>query len=822
MEFLAAQVRQTLRRLRRAPLFTTLTLLMLATGVGANVAIFSVIEGVLLKPLPYPHPERLVGVWHSAPGLNLPKVNMGPSNYFIYNEQSQVFQSVGIYQNDSASVTGVGEPEQVLALDVTKEVLPILGVHPLLGRLFSPQDVLPSSPSTVLLTYRYWQRKFGGAPSAIGRAIAVDGSPSQVIGVLPESFRFLDNINLSLIEPLRFDRAKTFLGQFGFEGLARLKPGVTLAEANADVARMLPMVMRSFPMPPGFSLELFRKAHITPDIYPLIEDVVGNVGALLWILMGGIGMVLLIACANVANLLLVRAEGRRQELAIRAALGASRGCIAGELLFESFVVGLMGSLLGLAVAWAALRVLMVMAPSGLPRISDIGIDLPVLCFALAMALLTSLLFGLIPVLKYAGGPAGSGLREGGRTLSQSRERHHARNVLVTVQVALALVLLIGSGLMLRTFRALVGVNPGFSAGQVQTFRVYMPDSSVPDPLNVVRAQQQIAEKMAALPGVSSAGFSNSVPMDDNSWSDPVYAQDRTYAPGELPRLRRFIFVSPGYFPTLRIPLVAGRNLTWGDIYDKTPVALVSENFARDSWRTPQNAVGKRIRVSTVDDWREIVGVVGDVYYDGAEKPAPTVVYWPTLVTKFESTPVSLRREVVFSLRTPRAGSEAFMNEVRQAVWSVNASLPLSRVHTLDYFYSQSLARTSFTLIMLGIAGAMALLLGVVGLYGVVAYAVSQRTREIGIRIALGAQPREVIGMFVRKALLLTAIGVACGLMGALAAMHLVSSLLFQVRPVDPLTYAAVTAGLFAAALLASYIPSRRAASVNPVEALRAE
>ncbi|HEV2288850.1 MAG TPA: ABC transporter permease [Candidatus Acidoferrales bacterium] len=822
MDSLAAQLKQVFRRLGRAPMFTFITLLMLAAGIGANTAVFSVVEGVLLKPLPYSEPGRLVGVWHTAPGLNIPQLDMSPSNYFIYSEQSRAFQSVGIYQNDSVSVTGVGEPEQVPSLDVTKEVLPILGVRPLLGRLFSAQDVLPSSAATILLTYGYWQHKYGGSSSAIGRTIIADGKPREIIGVLPQDFRFLDRPDIALIVPIQFDRAKTFLGQFSYDGLARLRAGVTLAEANADVARMLPIVLRSFPPPPGFSVELFQKAHITPDLSPLMQDVVGNVRSLLWVLMAGIGMVLLIACANVANLFLVRTEGRQQELAIRAALGASRGRIAGELLFESVVIGLMGSILGLGVAWAALRLLIILAPSGLPRLNDIGIDLPVLLFTLGISLFTSLLFGMIPILKYAGARVGTGLREGGRTLSQSRERHRARNVLVTVQVALALVLLIGSGLMIRTFRALVHVNPGFSPAQVQTFSVYIPSTSVPDPVNVVRAQQEMSDKIAALPGVSSVAFSNAIPMDGNAWNDAVFAQDRAYAQGELPALRRFIFVSPEYFHTLDIPLIAGRNLAWSDIYNKLPVALVSENFARDYWRTPQNAIGKRIRVSTIDDWREIIGVVGDVHYDGMDKPAPSIAYWPTLAAKFESSPINLRREVVFSIRTPRAGSQAFLNEVRQAVWSINSSLPLSSIHTLDYFYNQSMARTSFTLVMLGIAGAMALLLGAVGLYGVIAYSVSQRTREIGIRIALGAQQNSVVGMFVRQGLLLTGIGVACGLAAGFGVMRLMSSLLFGVSALDPVTYAGVTAILIAIALLASYLPSRRAANVNPVEALRAE
>lgn len=363
------QLRQVLRRLSRAPLFTVITLVTLAAGVGANTVVFSVLEGVLLKPLPYSHAEELVGVWHSAPGLNIKDLNMSPSNYFIYREQGQTFQDIGLYEGDSVSVTGAAEPEQVRALDVTDGTLPILGIPPMLGRRFNHQDDSPGTPETVIMTYGYWRRKFGGDPSIIGRTLMVDGKARQVIGVLPRRFRFLDQQDPALILPFQFDRNKTHLGNFSYEGVARLKPDATMEQANADVARMLPIVMSSFPAPEGFSLKLFEKAHILPNVRQLKQDVVGDVGNVLWVLMGSIGLVLLIACANVANLLLVRVEGRRQELALRAALGAGRGRLATELLLESVVLGLLGSLLGLGLAWGALRVLVAMAPTGLPRIA---------------------------------------------------------------------------------------------------------------------------------------------------------------------------------------------------------------------------------------------------------------------------------------------------------------------------------------------------------------------------------------------------------------------------------------------------------------------
>jgi len=823
MESFTNQLKQVLRRLARTPMFTVITLITLAAGVGANTVVFSVLEGVLLKPLPYPHPEELITVAQKAPGINILELQAAPSMYFIYRDQNQSFRDIGMYGGDSLSVTGLAEPEQVRALLVTDGTLPLLGVSPMLGRLFSREDDLPGTPETVLLSYGYWQHKFGADPSAVGRNVMVDGKSRQIIGVLPQRFHFLDREDPAMFLPFKFDRSKIFLGNFSYDAVARLKPGVTLTQASADIARMIPIAMRTFPAPPGFSLKLFEEARIGPNLRPLKQDVVGDVGKMLWVLMGSIGMVLLIACANVANLLLVRVEGRRQELAVRAALGASRGRIAAELLLESIILGLLGSMIGLGLAYVALRVLVAMAPTGLPRIHEIGIDATVLLFTLGISLLASVLFGSIPIFKYAGVRLSTGIREGGRALSQSREQHRARSVLVVVQVAMALVLLICSGLMIRTFHALTKVQPGFTAAaELQTFRIAIPDSEAPKEEQVVRMDEEILRKLAAIPGVSSVGLSNSIPMDGNSSMDPVFAQDHTYTEGQLAPLRRFKFITPGFVGTLGTPLVAGRDLTWTDLYQKLPVAIISENFAREYWNSPANAIGKRIRVGTTDDWREVVGVVADVHDDGVNKEASSSVYWPLIMDRFEGSPTTVRRGVAFALHSPRAGSESFLKEVREAVWSVNPNLPLAAVHTVDHFYKQSMARTSFTLIMLGVAGSMALLLGVVGIYGVIAYSVSQRRREIGIRMALGAQQQALTNMFVRHGLWLTGIGVVCGLAAAIVLMRLMSSLLFKVSPVDPLTYTTVSLGLVLTAFLASYLPSRRSSAVDPVEALRAE
>jgi len=819
------QLRQVARRLTRARLFTAITLITLAIGVGANTVIFSVVEGVLLKPLPYNHPEQLIGVWHTAPGIGIKDLNMSPSIYFIDREQNTTLQDIGVYSSDELNVTGAGEPEHVAGLDVTDGTLPILGVTPALGRLFTRKDDSAGAPQTVLLSYGYWQRKFGGASSVIGRSITVDGKPREIIGVLPRGFHFLDQQDAALIIPFQWDRGKIKLGNFSQVALARLKPGVTQEQASADMARLLPVVLRSFPAPEGFSASLFEKARIMPNLRPLKQDVIGDIGNVLWVLMGSIVMVLLVACANVANLLLVRVEGRRQELAIRSALGAGWRRIAGELLFESVVLGVAGSLIGLALAYGALRLLVAMAPTGLPRIHEIGIDLPVLLFTLLLALFTSLLIGALPVFKYAGANATSGLREGGRALSQSRERHRARKALVVIQVALALVLLICSGLMIRTFRALTHVSPGFNSPEsVQSFRFYIPETQIPNEQaeRVVRMQQDILDKLAAIPGVSSVAFSTAIPMDGNSSNDVLFAQDHVYGEGELPPIRRFKFVSPGSFATLGTRLIAGRDITWTDTYQKRPVAIISENFAREYWHDANGALGKRIRVASIDDWREIVGVAQDVHDDGVDHPAPSTVYWPVMLANFEGEKQSLHRGIGFIIRSRRAGSQAFVKEIQQQVWSVNPDVPLANVATLGELYTKSMARTSFTLVMLCVAGGMALLLGIVGIYGVISYSVSQRTREIGIRMALGAQRNALTAMFVRQGLWLTGIGVVCGLVVAFAAMRLMSSLLFNVSPADPITYITITAGVVATAYLACYLPSRRAATVDPVNALRSE
>jgi predicted permease len=803
-------------------MFTAVAILTLALGIGANTAVFSVVEGVLLKPLPYPEPERLIALSHTAPGVNIPDLGMSPSFYFTFRDRNRTFQDAGLYTDNRVSVTGISDPEQVAAVTITDGVIPILGIRPMLGRSFSRQDDSPGSAETVVLCYGYWHHRFGGDRSVLGRRILIDGKAREVIGVMPRNFRFLD-LDPAVILPFQFDRNKTFLGNFSYEGVARLKPNVTLRQADADGVRMLPIVNRTFQPPPGYSVKLFESARIAPIFRPLKHEVIGDIGTALWVLMGAIGIVLLIACANVANLLLVRGEARNLELALRAALGASWTRIAAELLFESFTLAALGGACGLLVAFGVLRLLVAMAPVGLPRLNEIGIDTPVLLFTLLVSLFAGVLFGSVPVFKHARAHLGTGLREGGRTLSQSRERHRARNVLVVAQVALALVLLISSGLMIRTFRTLVRVQPGFSnpAG-VQVFSVFIPDAQVPDAGKVLRMFNDMLESLRRVPGVSSAAITSSVPMSGSNSADILFARDHKYREGQIPPVRRFVNISPELLHTMGTPLIAGRDFTWTDLYNQAPVALVSENFAREYWGSSAGALHKQIRESLKGPWREIVGVVGDVHDHGVDKKASTTAYWPLLMNDFEGDKRFIRRTAFFVIRSSRTGSESFLNELRRSIWSVNPGVPVAEVSTLDQIYRRSMARTSFTLVMVAIAGGMALLLGVIGLYGVIAYSVSQRTREIGIRMALGARQQQLAGMFVRHGLTLTGIGVAMGLIAAFGLTRLMSSLLFQVSPVDPLTYFSVPLALLAIAALASYLPSRRAASVDPAEALRLE
>ena len=828
LESLLADLKLILRRLRKSPAFAFTVLLTLAIGIGANTAVFTVVDSVLLKPLPYPDSDRLVALWLNAPGGGLSNFSNGlqlsPSMYFTFARHNQSFQSIGIWTTGSANITGLAEPEEVRTALLSDGILETLAVPAVAGRWFSAVDQDPHGALTVMLSYGYWQRRFGGDPSVVGRTLQVDSESRRIVGVMPRGFRMVDQ-EFDILLPLALDPYHQKLAPFGYNGIARLRPGVTIAQADADVARLIPVWMDSWSNGPGTNPHYYEIWRISPAFRSLKEQVVGNITSVLWVVMATVGLVLLIACTNVANLLLVRAESRHQELSIRAALGAGRGRIARELLFESVTLGLIGGAVAIGVAYAGLRLLVAFGPANLPRLSEIALDGRSLGFTLLVSVLSGLFFGSIPVLRYARSRNSMTMSGTARTSSTSRDRQRSRNSLVVAQVAMALVLLVSALLMIRTFAALRNVQPGFTdPSHVETMRMSIPETLMRDPLMVTRTENEIADKIAAIPGVSSVGFATSFPMEgfDANW-DEIRVEGKNYEGGEPP-IRLYNYVSPGYFEAMGTHLVAGRDYTWTDVYGRRNYVIVSENYARENWGSAAAAIGKRVRQFTNMPWQQVIGVVQDVRQHGVDEKAPAIIYWPAMLDDpYASQPaITAARNIRFAIHSDRAGIENFINQVQQAVWSVNSSLPVASVQTMQEMYGQSMARTSFTLAMLAIAGSMALALGIIGIYGVIAYAVSQRTREIGIRLALGAQKRELQWMFVRSALVLTCAGVAIGLASAALLMQGLRSLLFGISPLDPLTYCTVPLVLALAAGLASYLPARRAAAVDPVEALRVD
>jgi len=842
LDALSRDLRYGGRAMRRNPTFTVVVVLTLAVGIGANTAVFSVLDSVLLKPLSYPRAEELVALRQTAPGVagstSSGGLNLSPSMYVTYAEQNRVFQSLGVWTTTMSTVTGVAEPEQVRVVLISDGVLQALDVPPAAGRWLSAADQVgatrppPSvftATNTIMLGYGYWQRRFGGDRSVIGRTITLDSRPKEIVGVMPKGFRFGDT-EADVIWPAAFDRGRLTLGGFNYQGIARLKPGITIAQANADLARMVPIWMDSWSDGPGTNPRIYDAWNITPDLRPLKQDVVGSVTDVLWLVMATIGLVMLIACANVANLLLVRAEVRRRELSLRAALGAGRGRIVRGLLVESVLLGVIGGALGVGFAYAGVRLLLAIGPANLPRLSEITLDGRTFAFTAVLSLLSSVLFGLVPALKYTGTRISVALSTIGRTASVSRERHRVRSVLVVVQVAIALVLLVSAGLMIRTFESLRTVEPGFTEPEhLQIMRIFIGASVVPDAKRLTRMQNDIQDALSSIPGVTSAAFGSAMPMEGYGSnlgvanSGVIRTDDRADAGTDNPPPRLFKYASPGFFHTAGTRVIAGREITWTDVYGLRPVVMISENLARELWGTAAAAPGKRLRENPGMPWHEVIGVVQDVRENGVYQPAPATVYWPSMSAYVGPTaggPNTIR-QVTFIIRSEHAATEGFQNQVRQAVWSVNGNLPVS-LRTMREVYDQSLQRTSFTLVMLAIAASMALLLGVVGIYGVISYAVSQRRREIGIRAALGAQQGELKRMFVRHALVLTGIGVVIGLSAAAGLTRLMSTLLYGITPLDPLTYVAVPLLLLTATVLASYVPAWRAASIDPVEALKAD
>ena len=813
MERVAQDIRHAARVLRKQPGFTSLAVLTLALGIGATTAIFSVVYGVLLKPLPFKEPDRLVALNHLAPGFGVGgNFGQGADTYFTYRDNVRVFEDIGLSRVEDASLVRNGVPEQVQVLRVTDGLLPLLGVQPEIGRLIEKEDDVPGAPFRMLLTYGGWQRTFGGTPDAVGRSLVLDARPYEIIGVLPASFKFLD-ANPEVVLPLRLNRATTFCcGGFGYNGIGRLKPEITIARANDELTRVIPLVMEQFPLAPGLTRDVADGMGIAPNVRPLAAVVIGDMSRPLWILLGSVCFVLVMAWSNVANLLLVRAEGRQHEFAVRGALGAGRGRIAAALLSETLMLGLTGAVLGLLFAQSGIVLLRAVAPVALPRKGDIGIDGIVLLVTLATAVVTSLLFGLIPVLRFREFNV-EVLKETARS-TDAPGRHRTRSALVVAQIALALVLLVVSGLMARTFIAMRHVEPGFvRSAELQTFGIALPAALIRDPRQATRTHEAIAARLQQVPGVVAVGLASAIAMSGPIGGAPIFVEDRPDS--GTPPIRRLKIIGPGYFETMGNPVVAGRGLTWPDVVQRVPLAIVSENFAREYWGEPSKALGKRIG-GVPGEWFEIAGVVGNERSNGLNHPAPPTVYLAMGGEQFSG------RSISYVVRSTRVGASGFLRELQQAVVSINANVPLRNARTLDEIMATSMAQTSFAMVMLAIAAIVALLLALVGLYGVVSYIVSERTHEIGIRMALGAQRRDVVGLFLRQGFVLTLAGVVLGMGAAMLLTPVMAALLYGVGPTDPVTYVAVAIALASVTLLATYVPARRASGVTPVDALRSQ
>ncbi|MBL8215096.1 MAG: ABC transporter permease [Bryobacterales bacterium] len=813
-------VRYAFRRLAKQPVFMMTALLTVALGVGATAAIFAVVDGVILRPLPYPAADRLVALDHAAPGIQSTTIRMAPSLYYTYREESRLFEAFALWNGNRATVTGVGDAEEVPALFVTPEFLDVLRIPPAIGRGLTAADGEPGNPHVVLLADGYWRQRFGGAGDILRRQLQVDGVAREIIGVLPASFTFLDE-RISLVIPRRLRRAEEPLIAFGNDGIARLKPGVTIEQANADLLRCLPLAERKFPLNPGFAKNAFRDARIHPSLQTLRDHLVGETGRSLWVLAGAVVVLLLIACANVANLLLVRASGRERELAVREALGAGWGRLTRDLLAEALLLGLGGGVLGTGLCLLVLQWVTSGEGSHLPRVSEIGVSGGTLLFTLGVSLTASLLFGCIPVWKAViGGRAERPLHAaGGRTVTSGRERHGIQRLLLMTQVALATVLLMAAGLLLRTYGHLRAVDPGFRDPQrVQLVRISLP--APPDPTQLMRSQQEILQRFQTVMGVEAAGITNAAPLEGGART-PVYTADHPVAEGRLPPVRFMRSITPGYAAATGARLLAGRDLTWPELYAGPPVVLISENMARELWGDPRAALGRRLRMSLVEPWSEIIGVLADLRDDGIAKPAPAMVYWP-LLRQRSNAPPAASRNVEFVIRSSRAGSMAFVDELRRALREVNGSVPLANVRTLESVYRKSMARLSFLFVMLSVAGAVALALGIVGVYGVMAYTVAARRREIGIRLALGASPASVQRRFLRQGLQVAGAGAAAGLLASVVSARVMRSLLSGLAEMGVAQQAIPLAVVLLAALLACWVPVRRATRVNPCEVLRAD
>ncbi len=798
------------RMLAKSPTFTVAALLTLALGIGANSAIFSVVNTVLLRPLPYKDPGRLVMIWEDNSRQGFPRNTLPPANFADYREQNHVFEGMAALTGRSFNLTGVGEPERIDGLRVSANLFQILDAQPQLGRVFSIDEDQPATGHVVILSNRLWQRRFNSDPAIVGKTVTLNGEGYTVVGVMPPDFQFhgaLPGADDELLVPIAFSpREAASRGGHYLNVVARLKPGVTLEKAQAEMSSIAQRLQQQYPE---------HNTGVGSVVVSLHEQLVGDIRPALLVLLGAVGFVLLIACANVANLLLARAAARHKEIATRVALGAGRARLVRQFLTESLLLSTAGGLLGLLLSLWGVSMLKQFIPENISQVKAITVDAKVLGFTLLISLLTGVVFGLAPALQASKVNLSEMLKEGGRDSSTGRRGNRVRALLVIAEVAVSLVLLIGAGLLINSFLRLRNVDPGFRAENLLTMRVALPRSKYPDHAHRAAFYTEMLRRVEALPGVKSAAMTSPLPLIYNGDSMGVTIEGRPMPTGQEPDVVTRV-VSSHYLRSMSIRLLQGRELGDQDRADTMPVAVINETMARRFW-PGEDPIGKRLAPGSAvehDDWITIVGIVNDVrQFELSAMPKPQMY-----LSYEQSEPFLLRDLVVKTDVEP----SSLAGMVRSTIWTIDRDQPVSNIATMEEILSQSVKRERFSMLLLAVFATLALVLAAVGIYSVMSYAMAQRTHEIGIRMALGAQTRDVLRLVIGQGLKLALAGVAIGILIAFALTRLMTSLLFGVSATDPLTYVAISLVLVGVAVLASYIPARRAAKVDPMIALRQE
>jgi putative ABC transport system permease protein len=819
-------VRPAWRSLRRVPAFTITATMTLVIGIGAAVAIFALVNGVLLRPLPYGNPDRLVGAWHDLKGVSIRKANQTSATYFTYKRLARSIEGIGIHEDGAVNVSdprGGTAPQRITSSWISASLIPVLQVPPLLGRNFTEAADLPKGPDVVIISEGLWRSRFGADPQILDRTLEVNGRSRTIVGVMPGRFRF-PTAATQIWLPSQFDPNDAYGGGFSYDAVARLKPGISVAAAQRDFAAVLPRMVELSPnMAPGVSTQmLFEQAKPLPFLVPLKEDVTGGIAKTLWIVAAAAGLVLLVACANVTNLILVRADGRQRELAIREAIGAGRVRVLAHFLAESAVITALAGAVGLGVAALAIRVLVRIGPEEIPRLGEVRIDLATVGFSIAISVFVALVCSVIPALRLGRVHLSSALREGGRGGTASRVQQRVRSTLVAAQIALALVALAGSGLLIRTFQRLNAVRPGFNPENLATFWISLPTARYPTDTAEVRFYTQLLDRVRSLPGVQGAGISSRLPLVERGMNqNPFYPEDDASYATKIPPLQIFTTIDGGYFQTMGIPLVAGRTFDRLDA-QRSHEAVISQATAIQFWKdsSGQRALGKRFRSLPTGPLYTVVGVVGNARDTALAAPPSQTVYFPQVPStgRFDSQTRNTMALVVRTSSEPIAITRAVQRTVRE----LDASLPLFDVRPMTAVFQASMAQLSFTILVIGAAAIVTLVLGAIGLYGVMAYVVALRTRELGVRIALGASPGAVVAMLTRQGVMLTGFGIVGGLLLFALVARFLRTLLYGVAPTDMLTLASASALLVTIAALASWIPARRTSRLDPADVLRAE